>query len=233
MSLPLAAVVVAVLVLAPAAQANGVAPLSARQVVVQLDRMVVAHTRPSAATPAVARVAATTPLVGAPSVLPVVRHRRGSDGADWLLVRLPSRPNGATGWVHADAGRIDTVRWQVVIWRAAHRADVLKDGRRRATFPIIVGKPSTPTPLGLFFVVEALDLGNNVVEGPWALATSAYSNVLHEFAGGPGQIALHGRVGLREPLGTATSHGCVRFANAAIIWIARHVTPGTPIVVNP
>ena len=80
-------------------------------------------------------------------------------------------------------------------------------------------------------MVEKLHLAPGVTEGPWALATSAYSYVLQEFAGGPGQVALHGVVGMSDPLGTFSSHGCIRFANAAITWIAEHVDDGTPVVV--
>jgi lipoprotein-anchoring transpeptidase ErfK/SrfK len=207
--------------------------VSARtQEVLQLERMVVAHAGPSATARPVARVAATTPLTSAPSVLPVIGRRRGGDGAEWLRVRLPIRPNGTTGWVRANAGNILTTPWQIIIRRSARRAEVLEAGTRRATFPVIVGRRSTPTPLGTFFVVETLHVGRHV-EGPWALATSAYSDVLHEFAGGNGQVALHGRVGLPEPLGTFASHGCVRFGNAAITWIARHVGPGARIVIEP
>jgi lipoprotein-anchoring transpeptidase ErfK/SrfK len=103
----------------------------------------------------------------------------------------------------------------------------------RANYTVIVGHPATPTPLGTFFVVEKLHLAPGVTEGPWALATSAYSNVLYEFAGGAGQVALHGIVGLRAPLGTFSSHGCVRFGNDAITWIAEHVDNGTPITIHP
>src|SRR6266852_3760526 len=46
------------------------------------------------------------------------------------------------------------------------------------------------------------------------LALSARSNVLQEFAGGPGQIAVHGLKNVGGVLGSAASHGCVRLANA-------------------
>ena len=68
--------------------------------------------------------------------------------------------------------------------------------------------------------------------GPYALATSAYSNVLQEFDGGPGQVALHGLVGLAGSPGQAVSHGCVRFYNQDITWLAEHLTPGTPITID-
>ena len=37
-----------------------------------------------------------------------------------------------------------------------------------------------------------MSLDASAAGGPYALATSARSNVLQEFEGGPGQIALHG-----------------------------------------
>ncbi len=45
-----------------------------------------------------------------------------------------------------------------------------------------------PTPTGRFFVVERVRQARRSALGPWVLATSAYSNVLQEFEGGPGQI---------------------------------------------
>ena len=108
----------------------------------------------------------------------------------------------------------------------------MNDGKVQASFPVVLGKPATPTPLGTFFVVEKLRLAPGVSYGPWALATSGYSEVLREFAGGDGQVALHGTVGLSGALGTFSSHGCVRFSPAAISWIASHVDLGTPVIVT-
>ena len=75
------------------------------------------------------------------------------------------------------------------------------------SFRAIVGTPSTPTPRGRFFIEEAVALSPVDHGGPFALATSARSNVFQEFEGGPGQIALHGTAGLSGTLGTAASHG--------------------------
>ena len=99
-------------------------------------------------------------------------------------------------------------------------------------FPAVVGKASTPTPKGRFFVEEALSLSSAAPGAPYALATSARSNVLQEFDGGPGQIALHGRAHLSGALGTAASHGCVRLGTAAIVWLARRIGAGTPLIIH-
>ncbi len=65
--------------------------------------------------------------------------------------------------------------------------------------------------------------------GPFALALSARPNVLQEFDGGPGQIAIHGRNGLGGDLGHAESHGCIRLGTKAIEWLATRIGPGGPV----
>ena len=70
--------------------------------------------------------------------------------------------------------------------------------------------------------------------GSWVLHLTAFSNVLENYGGGPGRVAIHGRGGasLADPLGTARSHGCVRIANADVAWLARTVAPGTPVRIH-
>ena len=68
---------------------------------------------------------------------------------------------------------------------------------------------------------------------PFALALSARSNVLQEFAGGPGQIAMHGVANIGGTLGTAASHGCVRLGGRSIRWLAARIAPGVPVTITP
>ncbi|MEA2220249.1 MAG: hypothetical protein QOJ35_2875, partial [Solirubrobacteraceae bacterium] len=69
--------------------------------------------------------------------------------------------------------------------------------------------------------------------GPWALHLTAHSDVLTNYGGGPGTVAIHGRSGasLLDPLGSARSHGCVRVANDDVSWLARTVRVGTPVLI--
>jgi lipoprotein-anchoring transpeptidase ErfK/SrfK len=198
-----------------------------------IDQRVTARAHPSPRAGIVGRVETRTPLTGAPTVLPILQTAHGPAGGRWLRVRLPMRPNSASGWVPADTGKVTTTPWRIIVHLNSHRALVLRNGKIRASYPIVIGHPGTPTPRGAFFVVEKIRVAPGVTIGPWALATSAYSNVLYEFAGGQGQVALHGTVGLSAPLGTSASHGCVRFGNDAITWIATHVGNGTPLVIQP
>jgi lipoprotein-anchoring transpeptidase ErfK/SrfK len=164
-------------------------------------------------------------------VLPVIGQTKRL-GRRWLRIRLPQRPDGSTGWITAGGVTLGKDPWHVVIDRAARTATIYDKGRRARTFRVIVGKPSTPTPAGDFFVTEVIYEGYGVTTGPYALATSAYSNVLQEFDGGPGQVALHGLVGLSGTPGQAVSHGCVRFYDHDITWLAHRLTPGTPVTID-
>jgi len=213
----------------PAATTNSAGEAQALLVV---NQRILARAHPAPRSRIVGMVERRTPLTRAQTVLPIIDTARGPSGGRWVRVRLPMRPNGVSGWVPAYNGRTAKTAWRIVVRRSARTATVFHGTKARATFSVVVGQSSRPTPLGNFFIVEKIYVGLRVTDGPWALATSAYSNVLQQFAGGPGQIALHGVAGLSAPLGTFSSNGCVRFGNDAITWIATRVDNGTPVVIT-
>jgi hypothetical protein len=213
------------------------APFTARDPGVTIARLLLtapARRDPRASSPLVATVSPVRPLSHQQTALPVISERRDGQGARWLRVRLPGRPNGRTGWIRATSARLVSSPWRVVVIRTRREALLLRDGRLVEQLSVVVGAPATPTPRGQFFVVEHVAQAEGSPLGSWALATSAYSGVLQEFDGGPGQIALHGRRGplAIAPLGTAASHGCVRFDNAEIDRIARLLPNGTPVEIR-
>lgn len=214
---------------AASAQTSPPLPSAGVTTLLTLDRWVEARAWPNSNAPVVKVVPNWTPLTHSPMTLPVIQM---ADGGLWLRVRLPMRPDGGTGWVPNDAGFEGSTGWEIVVHVGARSAVVLDQAKVQATFPIIVGKASTPTPTGTYFVVEMLSIAPGVAEGPWALATSAYSNVLQQYDGGDGEVALHGTTGLVGQLGTFASHGCIRFAPWAISWIANHVVAGTPVIIT-
>jgi lipoprotein-anchoring transpeptidase ErfK/SrfK len=212
---------------APAAAGSGT---PAPQTLVVLLGVHVARRAPNAAARQIEAVAARRPLTRGRTVLPVL----GEGGRDdaWLRVRLPGRPNGHLGWISAQRTRMTSTPWRIVVSLSTRRVFVLSAGRVVRRYRAIVGKPSTPTPRGNFFVEEALRLSPDAAGAPFALATSARSDALQEFDGGPGQIALHGTDNLSGALGTASSHGCVRLAPRAIAWLASRVGAGAPVSIR-
>jgi lipoprotein-anchoring transpeptidase ErfK/SrfK len=178
----------------------------------------------------VARLGARAPWNGGPVGLLVLERRRDRRGA-WLRVGLPRRPNGTSGWIPADVAKLTRTAYRVEISTARRTLVLLRAGKPVLRTRIVVGKPGTPTPHGLFAIAERVPqpfAGGFL--GPWALVITAFSDTLRSFGGGPGQVAIHGRAGasLRDPLGSARSHGCVRIPNAAISILARR-PEGTPV----
>lgn len=188
----------------------------------------IARAGPDARAHRIEAVSARRPLTRTRTVLPVLG---GAGRGDWLRVRLPGRPNGHSGWISTKHTRIGTTEWRIRVDVSARRVTVYRLGRAVRRFRAIVGRPSTPTPRGRFFVEEALTLASTAPGSPFALATSARSNVFQEFEGGPGQVALHGTGGLPGALGRAASHGCVRLGTRAITWLARRIGAGVPLTI--
>jgi lipoprotein-anchoring transpeptidase ErfK/SrfK len=202
-----------------------------QELVVLLDAHGV-HQTPAAGSPQVSMLAARRPITGEQTTLPVIARSIAAGGARWLQVMLPGRPDGSTGWISQQGTSALVTAWAIVVELAARRVNVYNDAHRVKSFQAVVGKPSTPTPSGQFFVEETLQMSAGEPGGPFALALSARSNVLQEFEGGPGQIAIHGRDNLGGTLGTAASHGCIRLATASIDWLATRIGPGTPVTIE-
>lgn len=207
------------------------AAVAAPQRLSVLDRDHRAFARPDSGARPLATVTARRPLSGARTVLPVLGDTLASDGPRWLHVRLPGRPNGASGWISAHATRRALTSWELRVDLAERRLTVLHGGAVVRRMRVVVGAPATPTPRGSFFVEETLSLTADRVGAPFALALSARSDVLDQFDGGPGQIALHGLGNVGGVLGTAVSHGCIRLDRRAIAWLAARMRPGTPVTI--
>jgi lipoprotein-anchoring transpeptidase ErfK/SrfK len=183
--------------------------------------------------PAVTKVSPLAEWGGGPVQYLVLRSAL-ADGRRWFEVRLPDRPNDGAGWISADVVRVSTTPWRIKVSTAHSRVTVERAGRRVAGFPAVVGTAATPTPHGLFAIDEPIRQPGGSELGPWALFLTAHSNVLDDYGGGPGRIAIHGRAGplLADPLGSHSSHGCIRVANARVAWLARVAVDGTPVEVR-
>jgi lipoprotein-anchoring transpeptidase ErfK/SrfK len=181
------------------------------------------------------RVATHARWNGGPVGLLVLGSKADAAGRLWVQVRLPIRPNGASGWVLADLVQLTSTPYRIEVSTGRRIVRLLRQGRVVRSFRAVVGRPGLPTPRGLFSIGERVPQPNPTgFLGPWALHLTAFSPVLENFGGGPGTIGLHGRGGasLTDPLGSARSHGCVRIDNAAIRLLARVAREGTPVSIT-
>jgi lipoprotein-anchoring transpeptidase ErfK/SrfK len=170
---------------------------------------------------------AQTPF-GSPTTMLVVAREH-----DWLEVSLPTRPNGSTGFVRASAVDLGRFDHRVDIDLTAGRLQVGDaSGQVVVDTPVAIGSPQNPTPTGRFYVTDVIDTeSSGGAYGPFALGLSAHSDTLNEFAGGDGEIGIHGT---NEPasIGNAVSHGCVRVPNSVVRQIAGMLALGTPVTIH-
>lgn len=166
------------------------------------------------------------PLVSGAPLTFFVEESRGQ----WLRVRLPIRPNGTTGWIRSSDVQLQALHYSLYVSTAARTLTLLKDDVIVQSFPAAVGTGDTPTPLGEFYLTE-LFAPTNSGYGPYAYGISAFSEVLNDFGGGPGQIGLHGTDDAGS-IGQSASHGCIRLFNEDITTLAGLLPLGTPITIE-
>ena len=165
----------------------------------------------------------------------VLGARVKANGTTWLRVLLPQRPNGTSGWIDSNLAELTRTPWRIDISLRTRTVSLLRDGRVLDTWSAVIGKPSTPTPPRLYAIYERVPQPSpSDFLGTWALLLTAFSPVLHNFDGGPGQVAIHGRGGasLLDPLGSARSHGCIRIDNSAVDLLAGDAAEGTPVHIS-
>lgn len=148
----------------------------------------------------------------------LLRERWTRHGA-WVQLRIPGRPNGRVGWVPRHVlDSFHRTDMQIVVYRAAERLTLYRHGRAIFSAPVGIGKASTPTPAGHFWITESFGGFGDPFYGPWAFGTSDYST-LSEWPGG-GIVGIHGT---NEPqlVPGRPSHGCIRMHNDDVLTLAR------------
>lgn len=149
----------------------------------------------------------------------------------WYEVALPVRPNGTKGWVQGGDFDVQSTGYALVIDSVTHMLALYKDGQLLWEERVSVGTGQTPTPRGQFFITDLIktpDPGG--AYGPYAYGISAYSEVLDTFAGGNGQVGIHG-TNESGGIGQAVSRGCVRLPNDVITELAAILPLGTPVTI--
>lgn len=152
---------------------------------------------------------------------------------DWMKVLITARPNHTTGWVKADDVTIAATDYRMELDLSTYHLKVFKGPEVFVETDVVIGKDSTPTPLGRFFVTEKIkNQSDTGVYGAWILPVNGYSEVLDTFDNGLPQIAFHG-TNQPELVGTKASNGCVRMTNDVVTKIAEAIPAGTPIDIFP
>jgi lipoprotein-anchoring transpeptidase ErfK/SrfK len=171
-----------------------------------------------------------TPMFGLPNPthenVPLTFSIEEREG-DRYHVRLPIRPNGSMAWIDVDQVQAHLVDKHIVVDISDRRLTLFDGEQKLMDESVAVGSEATPTPLGDFYVDISLpDPGGPY--GDHMLSVAGFSDVLTDFGGGIGQIAIHG---WSDPsvMGQAVSNGCVRLPNGTITHLAEQTSVGTPV----
>jgi lipoprotein-anchoring transpeptidase ErfK/SrfK len=195
----------------------------------------VRHAGPARSAPrrrarAVAWIGTRTPE-GTDNVLFILDRLRDARGRVWVRARLPTGPNGTTGWLPRTAiGGYRFVRTHLVVDLRRLRATLLRNGHRVLRAPVGVGRARWPTPPGRYFVRNKLASYRSSFYGPIAFGTSARSSVLDDWPGG-GFVGIHG-TDRPDLIPGRISHGCIRMRNHDIVRLGRLMPVGTPITIE-
>lgn len=156
--------------------------------------------------------------------LPVIAQRAG-----WVRVLLPSRPNGATGWLRESGVELRTSPYLVRVHLGSRTLDIMYEGGSIGTWQVAVGEPATPTPTGRTFLLGSV-IDEAQSYSPIILPLGSHSDTLDTYGGGPGTVALHGWPDA-SVFGSAASHGCIRVPAGALDRLTQ-VPLGTLVIVD-
>jgi hypothetical protein len=170
---------------------------------------------------------------GFPEIYPLLRAHWDSRGREWVQLRIPGRPNGRTGWVlRSTLGRFHMTHQLLVVNRRTMHMYFYDNGARIWSAPVGIGKPSTPTPRGHFWIRERFAIASPASGYyPYAFGTADYST-LTDWPGG-GVVGIHGPFGASwRQIPGRISHGCIRLHVPDDFWLGRHLHVGTPLWVK-
>jgi lipoprotein-anchoring transpeptidase ErfK/SrfK len=156
----------------------------------------------------------------------------GNCDASWYRVKLPIRPNGVVGYVRPADVAVTKVTTRIAVDLSRRELTLYRGRRLVLRTPVGVGSPSTPTPVGRYYVNQRITvIDADGPFGPAVLGVSAFSNVLTGWAQGA-PIGIHG-TNAPWSIGRAASHGCIRVPNATLTRLYGATPAGTPVVIHP
>ncbi len=144
----------------------------------------------------------------------------------WFHVLLPVKPNGSSGWLKASDVQVATTNHYLRVTVSQFRIDDYVDGTWQAGYRVAVGKPSTPTPTGLYYILAS----QAVSQAPYTPGIFALSGFAPQpipgFLGAT--LGLHGWTD-SSVIGTRASNGCIRLASKDMDPLLHSLLLGTPV----
>ncbi len=149
--------------------------------------------------------------ISSPTWVPVIAR----DG-DWAQILLPTRPNGATGWINTSGDAVESAEndYLVNVDLDSFHLEILKNGERIGEWTVGIGKPESPTPTGRAYIIASIKETVNDYS-PIVLPLSYHSDSHETYGGGPGPVGIHTWPD-NSFVGKANSDGCIRVTKDAL-----------------
>jgi lipoprotein-anchoring transpeptidase ErfK/SrfK len=144
----------------------------------------------------------------------------------WYQVLLPVAPNGTKGWVQAGEVQVATTGSFLLVSLSRYALYHYENGRLVGSARVAVGRPTTPTPTGLFYI-WASQAVSSAPYNPGIFALNGFTDKpVPGFLGA--SLGVHGWT---DPsvIGTQASNGCVRVATADFRPLLDSLILGTPV----
>ena len=197
-------------------------------VLVHVPRTVPAFARPRPGAARVGVVPAGSKYFGFPIVAWV---EAVSPNGRWGLVELPYTWPRREGWIRLDGFRRSVTRVRVEVDLSSHMVTVRKFGKVLFRSPGATGAPSSPTPVGEYFVTDRVAFPAGSYLGSFAFGISGIQPRLPAGWSGGNQLAIHG-TNNPSSIGRSASAGCVRVSEWTLDRLLPLLRYGTPVVVR-
>jgi hypothetical protein len=198
-------------------------------VLVHVPRTLPARARPNAAAAQVGVVPAGSKYYGIPIVAWV---EEVSSNGRWGRVELPYTWPRRHGWIRLAGLRRERTRVQVEVDLSTHLVTVRKFGKVLFRAPGATGAPSSPTPVGEYFVTDRVPFSAGGYLGSFAFGISGIQPRLPAGWSGGNQLAIHG-TNNPSSIGRSASAGCVRVSETTLDRLIPLLVYGTPVIVHP
>jgi lipoprotein-anchoring transpeptidase ErfK/SrfK len=200
-----------------------------RQVLVRVPAAIAVRGRPAAQARVIGSLPASSKYY---HVALMAWVEKTSRNGRWGRVEIPYVWPRTDGWIPLRGLRRTTTAVGVEVDLSKHWVTVRKFGKVVAGFRAATGAPSSPTPLGSYFVTDRIPFSAGGPLGSFAFGISGIQPHLPAGWSGGNQLAIHGT---NDPssIGTSASAGCVRVSERALRTLLPLLRLGTPIVIHP
>src|SRR5699024_9995127 len=149
--------------------------------------------------------------LNSPTWVPVIDRKD-----NWAKILLPTRPNGASGWIHPTETNVESAQneYRAEVDLSDFTITTFHKDEKTHEYTVGIGKEKHPTPTGRSYIIASVK-EQKTDYSPVILPLSSHSSSLTTYGGGPGTVGIHTWPD-NSFLGKRNSDGCIRVTPPAL-----------------